>query len=233
MGRGPKKRNCTLELPRRVHKTDNCFDDQHGVQEKPPFRRGDPIPILAGYLQRVGCCSQRSYKLSSLSSLQEADLCVANFPERTREDRLALCKTSLTGSTVQPNACSTYFTWRKKRPEGCRGADTEYTSLPLFSMSTSPIPRTPSQYGHPIPLVLPKPMPYPWFHTPKFNDFVHTLLMSISLSKSEYKPKDKTLWKEATDGNAKDTDQGTRTPKGGGEALSRARNRKALPASES
>lgn len=47
--------------------------------------------------------------------------------QRGPENRLALRKTSLTGSTEQPSACSTYITL--KRPKGWLGAVIKYTFL--------------------------------------------------------------------------------------------------------
>lgn len=45
---------------------------------------------------------------------EEADLCIANFPKNTEENRPRLLKTSLTGSTEKPLVCSAFLKLKRK-----------------------------------------------------------------------------------------------------------------------
>lgn len=147
-------------------------------------------------------------------SLQEADLYVANFPERTREDRLALCKTSLTGSTVQPRACSTYLTWREEKKRAKRVARSSH-SLLSFSMSTSPSCPQGPQVSMSIQLHLSHQNLCLGFTSLNLMILYTTLVMRISQSRNEYKPKDKTPMERTYKQHARQrhTDQGVHTPK--------------------
>lgn len=46
---------------------------------------------------------------------EEADLCIANFPKNTEENRPRLLKTSLTGSTEKPLVCSAFLMLKRKK----------------------------------------------------------------------------------------------------------------------
>lgn len=108
----------------------------------------------------------------------------------------------------------------KKRPEGWLGAVTEYSSPLSFPMSTSPTCPQGPQASMSIQLHLSYQnlclvLGFTSLHV---MTLYTTVLMKISQSRREYKPKDKTPVERTYRQHARQrhTDQGIHTPKGGG-----------------